>query len=195
MPTQAEHALTLFNTEGEAAMLRYVIDQQMSAVERPETTFLLPDNSEVARRKEDRSYVFIWPGARISRREQSKAIFAWPDCESVIRVMLLGIQTRITPAGAQKPSRGDDPLVDPAEAARLCPELTQQAKNEMDALDPSDALWEEIDALVEDTAARLEKRLTPASLNALEQISRERREKAISEKAAAMLAGRQDEGR
>lgn len=169
MTSQTQRALQIFDTEGEAAALRHLIDRSDCIIYRHQgrRRFTLPDGSTVSRDRAARTYTFAWPDGRQERTEQPPALFTSPDAESVLHCMLLDIETRATPHGAELPSRGDAPLVTIQEAEAVCPQLRHLLKLEMDCLDPPDDFWEAMDDQVQLMARQLHARLNPVQAQLL----------------------------
>ena len=131
MTTIAQQTLLLFDTRGETAALRHILDQPQfhSRRQERERRFILNDGSSVSRNPETGDYTFSWPEGREQRQERRQenpaVIFTYPSAHTVLWTMLLDIETRATPHGYEPPSRGDDPLITIKEAEAICPRATR----------------------------------------------------------------------
>ena len=170
MTSQAEAALREFDSRGETAALRRIIELFQES-----PGLILPDGSAVACDPATGVYRFIRPEGPESRRPNPPAIFVWPDAETVVESMLLQLETQATPEGLELPSRGDDPNLTFEEAGALCPRLPEYLQLEIDCCDPPDSLWESLDDQTQTMAEQLAQRLTPQERDRLTTVLLERR--------------------
>ena len=180
MTTIAQQTLLLFDTRGETAALRHILDQPqfLSRRQERERRFILNDGSTVSRNPETGAYTFSWPEGqerRLEQRQENPAvIFTYPSAHTVLHTMLLDIETQATPHGYEPPSRGDDPLITIKEAEAVCHGLPALLKAELDRFDPPDQLWEDLDNQVQIIAHHLAGSIEPDQLNRLTALAGER---------------------
>ena len=159
----SQEALILYDTEGETAALRYILDHVEEPPDRGHNVnlFRLPDGSAVARDSEKRGYVFYWPAGEASRSEQTPPDYPY-DAVSAINFLLSRIEQ-------QAGGIGDSPLT-AQDAIRLVPRLGELAKEETDAsLNLHQVAYEIVEEAIGDIALVVWDELSPSEKSRLEE--------------------------